>query len=193
MGDSDEELIGNYIQGDDQALKALIDRYTQSLYHFVVRFVGVMHAPDIVQEVFIKVWKNLKKFDISKAHFKTWIFTIARNTITDYLRKKKIPVFSEFDGVDEGESFADSVVDGEDLPDEMLMKLEDTELLTTLLDTLSPDARAVLVLYYQEDMTFKEIGEVLGKPLHTVKSKHRRALEQLRKRVEEQGFDSAPN
>lgn len=60
--------------------KILIDRYTNSLYNFTLRFVGVDNTPDVVQDIFVKVWKNINKFDISKSHFKTWIFTIARST-----------------------------------------------------------------------------------------------------------------
>ena len=60
------------------------------------------------------------------------------------------------------------------------MKFEDKELLNDLLSKLSVQYQTVLTLYYQEDMTFKEIGEVIGKPLNTVKRQHRRALQQLR-------------
>jgi DNA-directed RNA polymerase specialized sigma24 family protein len=61
---TDEYFIVQYIKGDDLYLKKLVDRYTPILYNFVVRFVCVTDAPDIVQEVFIKVWKNIKKFNI---------------------------------------------------------------------------------------------------------------------------------
>jgi len=174
MEKSDELLVQEYISGDDNALKILIDRYTSSIYNFSARFVGRDYANDIVQEVFIKVWKNLKKFDIKKAGFKTWIFTIARNTITDYLRKKKPILFSDIDKEDE--TFADNIEDEVILPDEAMAKLEDQEFLNKLLDQIPTKYREVLVLYYQEDMTFNEIGKMLEKPLNTVKSHHRRAL-----------------
>ncbi len=182
MERSDEDLIADYIKGDQVAFKMLLDRYAPILYNFSVRFVGVAHAPDIVQETFIKVWKHIKRFDISKAHFKTWVFTITRNTITDYLRKKKSIVFSDMETTDGG-SFLDTVPDSAPLPDVVLEKLQDAEFLNTILQELPPHYREVLLLYYQEEMTFAEIGEALSKPLNTVKSHHRRALEQLRKMV----------
>jgi RNA polymerase sigma-70 factor (ECF subfamily) len=182
MNPSDEDLISEYIKGDQLAFKALLDRYTPLLYNFSVRFVGTTHADDIVQDVFIKVWKNLKKFDVSKAHFKTWVFTITRNTVTDYLRKKKSIVFSDMENT-EGDSVVDAVVDKADLPDTVIEKLQDVEYLNTLLERLAPAYKEVLILYYQEEMTFAQIGQALSKPLNTVKSHHRRALEQLRKMV----------
>ena len=178
MEKSDELLVQEYISGDDNSLKILIDRYTPSIYNFSVRFVGRDYANDIVQDTFIKVWKNLKKFDIKKASFKTWLFTITRNTITDYLRKKKLVLFSDIEKEDE--MFADNIEDEVILPDEAMSKLEDKEFLNKLLDQIPAKYREVLVLYYQEDMTFSEIGKMLGKPLNTVKSHHRRALLLLR-------------
>ena len=174
MGNNDDDLVKEYLEGNQGSFKVLAEKYTPSIYNFSVYFVGLLYAPDIVQDVFIKVWKNIKKFDNSKANFKTWIFTIARNTITDYLRKKKMIPFSSLDS--DEEFFTDSIEDDVILPDESLSKLEDKELLNKLLDKIPVQYREVLILYYQEEMTFSEIGQLLGKPLNTVKSYHYRAL-----------------
>lgn len=178
MEENDENLIKEYLGGNQESFKLLIERHTPSIYNFSVHFVGKDYAKDIVQDVFLKAWKNIKRFDIKKASFKTWIFKITRNTITDYLRKKKMIPFSFLNS--EEENFADSIEDEVVLPDEALAKIEDVELLNNFLDKMPINYREVLVLYYQEDMTFKEIGELLGKPLNTVKSYHRRALIMLR-------------
>lgn len=178
MDKSDENLVKEYLEGEENSLKVLIDRYTPHIYNFSVRFAPLDNTNDIVQEVFIKVWKNIKSFNIKKASFKTWIFTIARNTITDYLRKRKMVVFSSLDK--EEENFADNIEDDVILPDEALIKLEDKEFLNNLLDKIPVHYKEVLILYYQEEMTFNEIGNLLKKPLNTVKSYHRRALLLLR-------------
>jgi len=89
MDKTDENLVSDYLEGEENSFKILINRYISHIYNFSVRFVGHEYANDIVQEVFIKVWRHIKNFNIKKASFKTWIFTITRNTITDYLRKKK--------------------------------------------------------------------------------------------------------
>jgi RNA polymerase sigma-70 factor, ECF subfamily len=181
MEENDEYLIGEYLEGNQETLKLLIDRYTPSIYNFVARFVGADNSPDIVQDVFVKVWKNIKKFDAKRASFKTWIFKITRNTVTDYLRKKKNLPFSSLDT--EEESFEAGIKDEEILPDAALLKLEDKELLNKLLNEIPVYYREVLILYYQEDMTFSEIGTLLDKPLNTVKSYHRRALIKLREMI----------
>lgn len=171
--EDDNLLIKNYLDGNQNSLKLLIDKYTSPVYNFSKRFTGSTQAEDITQEVFIKVWKNLKNFDVDKSQFKTWLFTIARNTATDYLRKKKSISFSSFESDDFKE---EDIVDDNILPDEILQKLQDKELLIKLLEELPENYKLVLTLHYQEDMTFKEIGEVMGKPLNTVKSYHYRAL-----------------
>ncbi|MES2930710.1 MAG: RNA polymerase sigma factor [Patescibacteria group bacterium] len=177
--DTDEDVITQYLEGDPQALKILIDRYTPILYNFTARFTGTFHAADVVQDVFIKAWKSIGKFNASKARFKTWIFAIARNTIIDHLRKKRSLVFSDIQN-DDTDSFDESIADESPLPDEMLEKLEDKTFLNGMIAKLPADYQTVLLMYYGEDMTFAEIGEVLSKPLNTVKSHHRRAVQKLR-------------
>jgi RNA polymerase sigma factor (sigma-70 family) len=66
------------------------------------------------------------------------------------------------------------------LPDEIFEKIENKEMLLKVLDKIPPLYKEILIFYYQEDMTFKEIGEVLNKPLNTVKSNHFRAIRILR-------------
>jgi len=182
---TDEEIIILYKSGDEGVLKDLVDRYTSPIYNLVARLADKNNAPDIVQETFIKVWKNLHNFDINKASFKTWIFTIAKNTTTDFLRKKKSLLFSDMEGYandDENQnSFSENIVDKELLPNEVLQKLQDSNLLNKTLEKLPLNYRTILVLHYQEDMTFDEIGKVLSKPLNTVKSQHYRAIVLLRK------------
>ena len=178
---SDEDLIREYLDGNEDTFKILIDKYISSIYNFAVRFVGHDNASDVSQDVFLKVWKNIRKFNSGKSSFKTWIFTITRNTITDSLRKKKSIPFSMLDT--EEVSFEDNIEDETILPMEVLSKLVDKEFLNNLLDKLSPNYREVLILYYTEDMTFSEIGQLLGKPMNTVKSYHHRALNQLKKLI----------
>lgn len=178
--ESDEEIIALYKSGSLDAFKGLVNRYTSPLYNFIAHFTDRNSASDIVQETFIKVWKNLHKFDEKKASFKTWIFTIAKNTATDFLRKKKSLLFSDLEKKDEDNSFAENIPDDKLLPDEILQKLQDSNLLNKLLDKLSISYRTILILHYQDDMTFDEIGKILDKPLNTVKSQHRRAIIKLR-------------
>lgn len=179
----DEELVAFYLAGDGGAFRTLVYRYTDHLYNFTRKLGAGNDASDITQEVFVKVWDNLKKFDTKKS-FKTWIFTIARNTTTDYLRKKKHLLFSDWgrnikdDTEDSNE--LESILDDAPLPMEVLEKLDDVKELERLLQKLNQAEREVLTLYFQEKMTFAEISEVLNKSVNTVKSTERRAIIKLR-------------
>ncbi len=183
---TDEELAMAHKNGDEEAFKKIIERYTSPLYNFTARLTNKGEAADIVQEIFIKAWKNIKQFDPRKASFKTWIFTIAKNTTTDFFRKKRSLLFSDIeksgaDDISDISSFANNIPDENLLPDEILSKLEDVKFLNKTLEKLPANYREVLVLRYQEEMTFEEMGKILDKPLNTVKSQHRRAIAELRK------------
>ncbi|MBP6883944.1 MAG: sigma-70 family RNA polymerase sigma factor [Candidatus Pacebacteria bacterium] len=186
QNESDEEIILAFQGGDATSFKKIIDRYTPAMFNFSARLAGREKADDIVQEIFIKVWKNLGRFDATKASFKTWIFTIAKNTTTDFLRKRKDYSFTDLDKSTEKDelSFSENIVDENLLPDAALQKIQDKEFLDTLLEKLSPNYKEILVLHYQEEMTFDEIGKILNKPLNTVKSQHRRAIAQLRELID---------
>ncbi len=177
---SGEEIIIAYKNGNKEIFKELVDKYTSPIYNFTARLAGKENASDLTQDIFIKTWKHINSFDISKSSFKTWIFTIAKNTITDYLRKKKISNFTTLENA-EGDFSTDDIRDEDLLPNEVFQKLEDAELLNNSIEKLSKEQKTVLILHYQEDITFYEIGKILNKPLNTVKSYHRRAILNLRK------------
>jgi len=178
--EEDNILIKKYFEGDQTSLKMLIDKYTSPIYNFTSRFIPSVYRDDIVQDIFIKVWKKLESFDIEKSQFKTWIFVIARNTITDYYRKKKATPFSYL----KEEEFKEGEIEDETvLPDLIMEKLQDKEMLDKIIEELKDEYKTVITLYYQEEMTFKDIGEVLGKPMNTVKSYHYRALKILHQKL----------
>lgn len=173
----DQELISKYLQGDEEAFQTLVKRYLKLVYNFV--FLSVRdpeYAEDITQEVFIKVWSHLKKFDPSKS-FKVWVYAIAKNSIFDFLRKKKLVPFSFL----EREEEIYEVVDSEPLPNEILDGLNSAKKLDGALGKIDVLYRQVLVLYYQNGFNFREIAEILKTSVNTVKSRHRRALVLLEK------------
>ena len=168
---------------NDNEIEIIIKLHLKSVYNFVFRLSkNKDEASDITQEVFIKVWKNLKKFNPDK-NFKTWILTIARNTTIDWLRKKKSIAFSELDYFNDGndKSFEESIVDIEPLPDDIFMRKELEKEVEKALAKIRPDFREIILLHHTEQLTFEEIGKIVGKPLNTVKSQYRRALNILRK------------
>ncbi len=181
--DSDPKLIADYLAGNEKSLEILIKRYLKSIYGFVYRYVGnFQDAEDITQEVFVKVWRNLKKFDRSKS-FKIWIFHIAKNTAFDFLKKKKTIPFSDFEK-EKGENiFTGTLADKNPLPDELFKKAGIAEMISVAINQLAPKYRMVLSARYNSQFTFREIAENLNEPLNTVKSRYRRALIMVKKLI----------
>jgi len=182
---SDQQLIANYLAGDEQSLELLIRQYLKPIYSFVSRYVGNgQEAEDITQEVFVRVWRNLKKFDQTKS-FKTWIFSIAKNASLDFLKKKRAIPFSEFDLEDGGNLITDTLVDPAPLPLALLERADMAKMLNIAMEKLSPQYRMVLFLRYNDHFNFREIAESLGESLNTITSRHRRALIVLRSLIQE--------
>ena len=166
----DAQFVNRYFKGDEKSLEILIKKYLKPIYGFVYKYTGnVQEAEDITQEVFVKMWRYLKKYDKNKS-FKTWIFSIAKNTCIDWLRKKKTISISE---LETGES------------DNFFERAGINQLLESATGKLLPKYQTVLSLYYDDNLNFREIAEQLGEPLDTVKSRHRRALIILRKDLDE--------
>jgi RNA polymerase sigma-70 factor (ECF subfamily) len=184
MRKTDEQLIDDYLDGNEKALATLIDRHLTNAYNFALNLVNDNQvANDITQESFIKAWKNIRGFKRGSS-FQTWIFAITRNVAIDLLRKRKEVAFSAFENKEGVNMFTETLADSGLLPDELLARAEDTRFVETLLEELDPLYRDVLKLRYSSNMTFEEIGEFLKRPLHTVKSQHRRALIALRRSLE---------
>jgi len=174
---SDEELIKKVKKGDDTAFQELMSRYTKHIFNFILQYVKVREeAEDVSQDTFFKVWKYMKRFK-EDMKFKPWLFTIARNTALDYIKKKKALTFSSIEGdEDDSFNFADTISDNEPLPPELFARKELANELLGAMTDLHPDHRSVLMMHYHEDMTFEEIAEIMKKPMNTVKSWHHRSL-----------------
>jgi RNA polymerase sigma-70 factor (ECF subfamily) len=187
MNGSDSELVLLYRDdGSELAMTTLVNRYVSLVYNLIVRLVGDRReAEDLTQETFMKMWKALSRFDTEK-NFKTWIFAIARNTAIDYLRKKKPILFSRLNSEnDEGETrFEDNLADDAILADEAFDRKQSVGALEKAMQTLSLDERVIIILHESDEMTFEEIADVMSKPMNTIKSRYRRALQKLRGVIE---------
>jgi len=187
MNESDSELVLLYRDdGNEAAMTTLVNRYVTLVFNLIVRLVGDRReAEDLTQETFMKMWKALSRFDTEK-NFKTWIFAIARNTAIDYLRKKKPVLFSRLNSEnEEGETrFEDNLADDAMLADEVFDRKQSASVLEKAMQTLSLDERVIIILHESDEMTFEEIADVMSKPMNTIKSRYRRALQKLRGIIE---------
>lgn len=201
---TDEQLIKLATKENKVALETLVARYLKLIYVFICHYVRNREdAEDITQEVFVKMWRNLRKFNPQKgpalcrtagsgAGFKTWLFSIAKNTAIDWLRKsrsafggKKALPFSAFEDDKGDNALIEKLNDLAPLPNEIIEQKDAINLLKTALGRLSLKYREVLSLHYNNQFTFREIAESLDEPLDTVKSRHHRALIFLRKLISE--------
>ncbi len=180
---SDEQLIADYLKGDEKSLEVLIKRYLRPIYSFVYHFIGgSQDAEDITQEVFVRVWKNLKKFNGQKK-FKSWVFEIAKNSSIDFIRKKKTIPFSRFENGENYNIIAEKIASPLMSAGELLDNKNLGSELIAVIKELSPKYRAVFSYRYNNGLTFREIAESLGESINTVKSRYRRALAALRKTI----------
>lgn len=181
MHRNDEQLITDYLEGDETALSFLVDRYIKDVYRFAVQLThDASIAEDVAQESFVKAWKHIRSYR-QNSNFKTWIFTITRNTAIDWLRKQKEVQFSSFENAEGHNVLLETTAGTELPPDTLLERAENTAYVTSLLVQLDSKYREVLTLRYSSNMTFEEIGKLLRRPLHTIKSQHRRALAMLKR------------
>jgi len=175
---SDKQLITNYLRGDNNSLDILIKRYLKYVYNFVYKNVGDQaSAEDITQEVFIKVWKNIRKFD-QKKNFKPWIFQIAKNASVDFLRKKKTIPFSRFENEKEQNPFIENIVSK---PLNLLENFGNKRTLAIAMNGLTSKEQKLINLRHNNGMSFKEIAGAFQESINTVKSRYRRIIIGLKK------------
>lgn len=177
IGLTDAELVATYRRGDRAAFDALVRRHLRPIYRFVFRLVGNAHdAEDLSQEVFVRAWKGIARFD-EKRSFTAWLFQIARNAAVDLLRKRStMPVATP----EETDHAFERLRDPGPLPLELIAQSDSARALSIAIEQLPSASRIVLVLRYRKQLTFREIAAYLQEPLHTVKSRHHRALATLR-------------
>ena len=189
---TDAELIAAHLAGDEGAFGFLVGRHLPVVYSFAHRFVGDAHdADDIAQEAFVRAWKHLRRFDQAK-NFRTWLFAIAKNAALDHLRKKRAVPFSGFEDEDGGNALVDGLEDPAPLAPELLDRAGIAATLAAAMEKLPVAQRMVLWLHYNDHLTFREIGDALEAPLHTVKSRHRRGLTALKAVLEADAPKTAP-
>jgi RNA polymerase sigma factor (sigma-70 family) len=169
----DTDLIHGCLAGDRRSQKQLYDKYSAKMYAVCMRYMGnADDAQDILQDGFIKVYKNLDKFR-GEGSFEGWMRRIMANTAIEQLRKKKLN-FSTADKEDQLEYKAPGAVDN--LSEKDLLKI---------VSELSPGYRTVFNMYVVEGFGHKDIGDILGISEGTSKSQLARARMILQEKVKQ--------
>ena len=181
---TDNELIAQYVAGDESALKTLITRHEKKVFSYIMLSVKNRElAEDIFQDTFIKVINTLRSGNYKEeGKFVQWVMRIANNLKIDYFRKmQRMPVFEgngDFDIFD--------VIYGSDPSVEQKMITEQIyEELRVLITMLPDEQREVLEMRIYNDISFKDIAEITGVSINTALGRMRYALINLRKIIKE--------
>ncbi|HEX6923416.1 MAG TPA: RNA polymerase sigma factor SigW [Bacillales bacterium] len=184
MDDVVKRVVKRVRKGDQQAFGELIDLYQHKVYQICFRMIGNRHeAEDLAQEAFLRAYLNIDSYDSDKK-FSSWLYRIATNLTIDRLRKKKPDYYldAEIAGAEGLTMYAQLSAD-DDLPEDQVVSLELQETIQAEILQLPPKYRSAIVLKYIEDLSLKEIGEILNIPVATVKTRIHRGREALRKRL----------
>jgi RNA polymerase sigma-70 factor (ECF subfamily) len=177
----ESQLLMRIGRGDELALAALYDRFARPIYSMVYRIThNERDAEEIVQDVFLTVWRTASTFDPKRASAFTWLTTVARNKAIDRIRaaQRRIPpppseeVASVRESVDLSANPADEV-----------SQADQSEALGSIVRTLPTNQRQAIELAFFEGLTHPEIAERLGETIGTVKSRIRLGMEKLRQKL----------
>ncbi len=166
---TEDSLVASLKAKDKEAVNALYDNYSPALFGVILKIVrSEQSAEDVLQEAFIKIWKNAEQYDSSKGRLFTWLISIARNTAIDHIRSKGFRKELQTES-------------------NLVYENERTESLNTdhiglkeIVEKLKPDNKEIIDLIYFQGYTQAEAAENLNLPLGTVKTKVRISLRQLR-------------
>jgi len=180
---SDEALVQKSLE-DISYFGMLVDRFEQKLKYYILRISSFsdMEAEEILQEVFLKVWRNLREFDGS-VKFSSWIYNIAHNETISAFRKAKSR--GENTAVELDEDLFLIPPAALDIPHELDQKMT-AERVHKILNALPEEYREILVLKFLEDKSYEEISDILKKPMGTVATLVNRAKKNFRESAERQ-------
>ena len=180
MEQSDVQLIHRILQGDQDAFSPLVKKYQKGVHALVWRKIGDFHiAQEITQDAFLNAYKKLGTLK-NHTQFPGWLYVIAANLCSDWLRRNRLPMES-LDAGDANE--VDKVSYSQYVAEKQATEADETrrEVVKKLLQKLPESERTVMTLHYLGEMTIKAISEFLGVSPNTVKSRLRRARNRLKK------------
>jgi RNA polymerase sigma-70 factor (ECF subfamily) len=172
---SEQELVALLQQRNEKAFGYLYDNYSGALYSIVTSIITDREiANDVLQNVFINIWRKIESYDASKGRLFTWMLNIARNASIDEIRSKG------YRDSQKNQSLGENV----DVPGAVIVPITDDVGLKKVLTKLKGELRVLIDMSYFQGFTHEEISKVLNIPLGTVKTRIRSALIQLRTMIQ---------
>ena len=172
-----DALVDRSRLGDADAFGSLYDRFQPEILRYLVHRVGDPDAAeDLAQQVFLKAWQAIPRYEARGVPFKAWLYRMAHNQMVDHFRTHRQT--TDLEGVE---------IPEEAEAEEALLTAEMSEALTLALARLSEDHRQVLTLRFLMEKSAREIAEIMGRKEVTVRGLQMRALQALRRAIEETG------
>lgn len=177
---NDELLITRILEGDNEEYRHLMEKYHNELFKYVYNLVdNYQDTEDLLQEIFFRIYKNLNKFNSSKASFRTWIYRIAKNYTLNFLTKKSNKMNRN------ALEYDDSINKSNDDVESNAINKERIDLiLQAMRRVLKPKHFEIMSLYYFSDLTVKEISETMNIPDKTIYKAINTSIEKIKKEVE---------
>lgn len=180
----DSRLIRLALAGDDRAYKKLMKKYHDAIFSFIYRMIREREqVEDLAQETFIKAFGSLKNFNDEYA-FSTWLYKIATNNCIDYIRKRKLQLYSIDKPIESRDGdFTFELPDESFEADREIISTQRAQLLNEAIARLPEKYKRVIRLRHSEEKSYEEIAQLLKLPIGTVKAHIFRAREILYKHL----------
>lgn len=179
----DNELVKLIQAGDTDLFAVIIERYQGKLFAYLYRLIGSREeAEDLLQDVFIKAFKNMQSYDIERK-FSSWIYRIAHNEAINYIKRRSLKRFISWEDIT---STKDKLVSNstEEGADFMWLRKETIGEVDEAINKLPIKYKQVLLLRYYSEKSYEEISEILQKPVNTVGTLINRAKKKMAEEME---------
>lgn len=178
--DADAQLVERCLSGQDTAWEDLVKLHTRRVYSICYRFTNSdSEAQDLTQDVFMRVFKNLRSFRAGEGLFVVWLTRLTRNLLIDHYRRTRLDRATE--PLEDHAATIEETTAMMARTDGMLAGREASEVLQGALQKLSPELRETVILRDLEELEYREIAQVLNVPEGTVKSRLNRGRAELAK------------
>ena len=179
--DSDASQVAETLAGNQEAFRPLVERYSQRLFRLAYRITGSENdAEDLVQETFLKAYRNLGKFE-ARSNFGTWLYRICANCSLDERRRRRPQgELQELDNPD-GAISAAQLPNPSPSPERLALSAEVGQEMEAAIQELTPTERTAFALRHHEGLSIEEISEVLGLRISATKNAVFRGVQKLRR------------
>ncbi|MEK7672591.1 MAG: sigma-70 family RNA polymerase sigma factor [Patescibacteria group bacterium] len=177
-----EALVKSVQNGDQEAFAKIYDVFIDPIYRYVYYRVNSAEAEDLIETVFLKAWENIKQYKHDKKSFAAWLFRIAHNLVVDHYRSSKDKVYEELNA-----QLPD--LNRQHNPIKSTQNILDNQMLKEAIGSIKREYREIIIHKFVNELSNKEIAEVLNKSEGSLRILQFRALKALRNVLEEKGVN----